>query len=208
MYCIRIVIEVFPFFLVFLNLTNKDRQVFHHLPPFLLDIVWVLNAPPRKQRAPLVLYECQIVVLALVVAFDTFKTQLLPVNDDVVPFNKNLDLLLILAHHVVLLRQDAFPMLSMIFQDFFNDSLVLRVEGLQKHLSLRFPLHEAFCLVHQIDVEHVEIVEVVQVKVQYDMEVLLNFLPREAVYVVVTIHEASHILEKILFYLTQLRDVG
>ena len=66
-------------------------------------------------------------------------------------------------------------------------------------LPLFLPLNECFRIVYQVDIEHVEMVQVIQVEVEYNMQLLLDLLFREAKYVVVTVDESSHVFEEFLF---------
>ena len=68
-------------------------------------------------------------------------------------------------------------------------------------------LDKRFGLVKEVNVLHIELVQLVQVVVQDYMQVLLNLLPRKIVDIVVAINEPSHVIEKLLFFWLELGHV-
>ena len=84
---------------------------------------------------------------------------------------------------------------------------MLRVEALEEGVPFLLPLDEGLGLIEEVNVLHIEFVELVQVVVEYHVQVLLDFLSGKVIDVIVAIDEAGHIIEEILFFFIQLRHV-
>jgi hypothetical protein len=162
---------------------------------------------PREERPLLVLDERLIIILALIVPLDGLLAHLAPVDVDLELLDELSYPLLCVAHHVLAFRQDILTVLPVIFKYLINDSLVLRVEALKEGVPFLLPLDEGLSLIEEVNVLHIEFVELIQIVVEYYVEVLLDFLSGKVIDVIVTVDEASHIIEEILFFFIQLRHM-
>jgi hypothetical protein len=122
---------------------------------------------PREERPLLVLDERLIIILALIVPLDGLLAHLAPVDVDLELLDELSDPLLCVAHHVLALRQDILTVLPVIFKYLINDSLVLRVEALEEGVPFLLPLDEGLGLIEEVNVLHIEFVELVQIVVEY-----------------------------------------
>jgi hypothetical protein len=111
-----------------------------------------------------VLYECKLVVFALVVALYALLGLLSPVDYDLVLFHDRFELLFLVAHDIHTIV-DQTPVPPMILEDLLDDPLVIRIKRLELGLSLMLALNERLRVIDQVDIEDVEGVEVVQVEV-------------------------------------------
>lgn len=99
-----------------------------------------------------------IIVLALIVPLNGLLPHLVPVDVDLELLDELSDPLLRVAHHVLALRQDILPVLSVIFKNLINDSLVLRVEALEEGVPFLLTLNEGLGLIEEVDVLNIEFV--------------------------------------------------
>lgn len=162
---------------------------------------------PREERPLLVLNEGLIIVLALIVPLDGLLAHLAPVDVDLELLDELSDPFLCVAHHVLAFRQDILAVLPVIFKYLINDSLVLRVEAFEEGVPFLLPLDEGLSLIEEVNILHIEFVELVQVVVEYNVQVLLDFLSGKVIDVIVAVDEAGHIIEEILFFFIQFRHV-
>ena len=166
-----------------------------------------IDVLPREERPLLVLDEGLIIILALIVPLDGLLAHLAPVDVDLELLDELTYPLLCVAHHILAFRQDILAVLPVIFKYLINDSLVLRVEALEEGVPFLLALDERLGLIEEVNVLHIEFVKLVQVVVEYHVQVLLDFLSGKVIYVVVAVDEAGHIIEEILFFFIQLCHV-
>ena len=98
-------------------------------------------------------------------------------------------------------------MLTVIFEYFIDNAFVFGVETLQEGLAFLLSLHEGFGLVQQVNILHIELIQLVQIVVKDYMQILLDFLTRKVINVVVAINEACHVREKVLLLRLKLGQV-
>lgn len=143
--------------------------------------------------------ECLVIVLAFIVTLMFFFAHQNSVDHDAILFCEDFDISFVIIHEYLVAAYILFVSLET-FNDFFDDSLMLRVERLHELLSLLLALHETLGLVEQINIHHIEIVQVIQVVVEDDVQILLYFLLRKVVDVQITVVKACQVLYELSIF--------